>query len=60
MFVLKVLFDFEWAKYWDSYEDVFGSSSTDTTTFHFPGVGMEAAKLLVEREVYGKYTYYYL
>ncbi|XP_067938408.1 isatin hydrolase-like [Watersipora subatra] len=48
-----VLFDFNWAQYWDSFEDVFGSDSTNTSTFHFPGVGIDAAKILAQRGVYG-------
>lgn len=49
-----MIFDFGWAQYWDSYEDVFGSVSTNTTTFHFPGVGIEAARILYDRGIYGE------
>jgi len=51
----QVLLNFGWAKKWDSYEEYFGTPTTNTTQLHFPGLGLEAAKLLLERNVYGMF-----
>ncbi|XP_067938905.1 isatin hydrolase-like [Watersipora subatra] len=48
-----VIFNYEWAKHWNSHDDIFGSNSFDPSTFHFPGVGLCAARVLAIRGVYG-------
>ncbi|KAF6025881.1 kynB [Bugula neritina] len=47
-----VIFDFGWSKYWNDFEGIYGAARNDTT-FHFPGLGIDAAEVLADRGVYG-------
>lgn len=52
---LQVLLDFDWAKKIDNEDLYYGTATPkDTTTLHFPGFGLEAAKLLYQRGVSGQ------
>lgn len=53
---LQVLFDFGWASKYRDERAYFGTTNmNDTTSFHFPGLSLEAGELLAERGIWGEW-----
>lgn len=49
-----VLFNFNWASKTDNKTEFFGSPNPkDIQSYHYPGLGAEAAQLLIARKVFG-------